>query len=175
MALVFNFHTQIIFVTSPQTSVVIQDLLNAIRTEEFAHRGLAYAKIADASGKESLGGGVLTGITVNLYPDWQIKFWEGNYQAEIKGGNIVGGLGGNPIAYTPGVQVKLVQSAASTIVTSGGSALTTEEHDRLMTGLDVTIPAAVWEEVMLSHNVSGTAGRMLQVIRNKAGLASIKK
>ena len=175
MALVFNFHTQIIFVTSPQTSVVIQDLLNAIRTEEFAHRGLAYAKIADASGKESLGGGVLTGITVNLYPDWQIKFWEGNYQAEIKGGNIVGGLGGNPIAYTPGVQVKLVQSAASTIVTSGGSALTTEEHDRLMTGLDVTIPAAVWEEVMLSHNVPGTAGRMLQVIRNKAGLASIKK
>ena len=175
MALVFNFHTQIIFVTSPQTSVVIQDLLNAIRTEEFAHRGLAYAKIADASGKESLGGGVLTGITVNLYPDWQIKFWEGNYQAEIKGGNIVGGLGGNPIAYTPGVQVKLVQSAASTIVTSGGSALTTEEHDRLMTGLDVTIPAAVWEAVMLSHNVSGTAGRMLQVIRNKAGLASIKK
>ena len=175
MALVFNFHTQIIFVTSPQTSVVIQDLLNAIRTEEFAHRGLAYAKIADASGKESLGGGVLTGITVNLYPDWQIKFWEGNYQAEIKGGNIVGGPGGNPIAYTPGVQVKLVQSAASTIVTSGGSALTTEEHDRLMTGLDVTIPAAVWEEVMLSHNVSGTAGRMLQVIRNKAGLASIKK
>ncbi len=175
MALVFNFHTQIISVTSPQTSVVIQDLLNAIRTEEFAHRGLAYAKIADASGKESLGGGVLTGITVNLYPDWQIKFWEGNYQAEIKGGNIVGGLGGNPIAYTPGVQVKLVQSAASTIVTSGGSALTTEEHDRLMTGLDVTIPAAVWEEVMLSHNVSGTAGRMLQVIRNKAGLASIKK
>lgn len=175
MALEFNYHTQIINVTSPQTSVVIQDLLNAIRQEEFTHKGLGYAKIADASGKESLGGGVLTGITINLYPDWQIKFWEGNYQAEIKGGNIVGGLGGNPIAYTAGVQVKLVQSAASTIVTSGGSALTSEEHDRLMTGLDITIPAAVWEEVMLSHNVSGTAGRMLQVIRNKAGLAAIKK
>lgn len=175
MALVFNFHTQIIDVTSPQTSVVIQDLLNAIRAEEYEHRGMGYPKIADASGKESLGGGVQTGITVNLYPDWQIKFWEGNYQAEIKGGNIVGGLGGNPIAYTPGVQVKLVQSAASTIVTSGGSALTTEEHDRLMTGLDITVPAAVWEEILATHNTAGSAAATLKTIKKKATLASIKK
>ena len=74
----------------------------------------------------------------------------------------MGGLGGNPIAYTAGVQVKLVQSAASTIVNTGGSALTNEEHDRLMTGLDVTVPAAVWEEVMLNHAVPGTAGKMLR-------------
>ncbi len=174
MALEFNYHTQLINVTSPQTSVVIQDLLNAVRVEEFTHKGLGYPKIADASGKESLGGGVLTGITINLYPDWQIKFWEGNYQAEIKGGNIVGGLGGNPIAYTPGVQVKLVQSAASTIVTSGGSALTTEEHDRLMTGLDITVPAAVWEEILATHNTTGSAGKVVQIIKKKATLASIK-
>ena len=175
MALEFNYHTQLINVTSPQTSVIIQDLLNAIRVEEYTHKGLGYPKIADASGKESLGGGVLTGITINLYPDWQIKFWEGNYQAEIKGGNIVGGLGGNPIAYTAGVQVKLVQSAASTIVTSGGSALTSEEHDRLMTGLDLTVPAAVWEELLATHNTLGSAGQIIKTIRKKATLASIKK
>ena len=175
MALVFNFHTQVIDVTNPQTSVIIQDLLNAIRSQEFSNLGMVYPKIADASGKESLGGGVQTGITVNLYPDWQIKFWEGNYQAEIKGGNIVGGLAGNPIAYTPGVQVKLVQSAASTIVTSGGSALTTEEHDRLMTGLDITVPSAVWEELLATHNTLGSAAQIVKTIRKKATLASIKK
>lgn len=176
MALLFDFDAQIIDVTNPQTSVIIQDLIDAIRTQE-AHLapGMGYPKIADATGKESLGGGILTGITVNLYPNWQIRFWAGNYQAEIKGGNIVGGLGGNPIAYTAGVQVKLVQSAASTIVNTGGSALTTEEHDRLMTGLDMTVPTAVWNEVMAAHTTPGTAGKMLQIIRSKAGLASIKK
>lgn len=175
MALLFDFDAQIIDVTNPQTSVIIQDLIDEIRSQE-AHLapGLGYPKIADATGKESLGGGVLTGITVNLYPDWQIRFWEGNYQAEIKGGNIVGGLGGNPIAYTPGVQVKLVQSAASTIVNTGGSALTNEEHDRLMTGLDVTVPAAVWEEILASHSTAGSAGKVVQIIKKKATLATIK-
>jgi hypothetical protein len=175
MGLLFDFDAQIIDVTSPQTSVIIQDLIDAIRTQE-AHLapGLGYPKIADATGKESLGGGILTGITVNLYPNWQIRFWAGSYQAEIKGGNIVGGLGGNPIAYTPGVQVKLVQSAASTIVNTGGSALTSEEHDRLMTGLDMTVPAAVWEEILSTHNTTGSAGKIVQVIKKKATLATIK-
>jgi len=175
MALLFDFHLQIISVTNPQTTLLIQDLIDEIRQQEaLLAPGIGYPKIADASGKESLGGGILTGITVNLYPNWQIKFWEGNYQAEIKGGNIVGGLGGNPIAYTPGVQVKLVQSAASTIVNTGGSALTTEEHDRLMTGLDVTIPSSVWNEILATHNISGSAGKIVQIIKKKATLATIK-
>lgn len=176
MALAFDFYNQIISVTSPQTTVAIQDLIDEIRLQE-AHLapGLAYPKIADASGKESLGGGVTTGITVNLYPNWQLKFWEGNYQATITGGNLAGGPGGNPIAYTPGVQVKLVQSAASTIVTSGGSALTQEEHDKLMSGLDITIPDAVWEELIASHNTSGSFGKAIRQIKTKATLSSITK
>jgi len=40
---------------------------------------------------------------------------------------------------------------------------------------ETDIASAVWEEVMLPHNVPGTAGKMLQVIRNKAGLAAIKR
>jgi hypothetical protein len=94
-------------------------------------------------------------------------------QAPITGGNLVGGNAGQPIAFTAGVQVVLVQSAASTIVT-GGSALTAEEHTKLMTGLDASIPDAVWDEILANHLDSGTVGKALKDIKTKATLASIK-
>ena len=173
MAYVFDFYAQIIDVTSPQVDVIVQDLLNEIRTQEESVLGMAFPKIADATGKDDLGGGVTTGITLTLQPDWQLRFWTGTYPASITGGNLVGGLANNPIAYTAGVQVKLVQSAASTLVT-GGSALTTDEHNKLMTGLDVTIPDAVWEEVLANHLTSGTLGKAVKDIKTKATLASLK-
>ncbi|OGJ21907.1 MAG: hypothetical protein A2804_01735 [Candidatus Pacebacteria bacterium RIFCSPHIGHO2_01_FULL_46_10] len=175
MAYVFNFYTQIIDVTNPQATVVIQDLINEIRTQESSATGMAYPKIADAGGKDDLGGGVSTGITVTLYPDWQLRFWAGSYIADITGGNLVGGLGGNPFAYVAGVQIKVIQSAASTIVTSGGSALTTAEHDKLMSGLDATIPPAVWEELLASHQTAGTMGKAVKDIKTKATLGAISK
>lgn len=173
MAYVFDFYTQIIDITSPQVDVVVQDLLNEIRDAEYSELGMSFPKIANATGKDDLGGGVVTGITLTLEPNWQLRFWPGNYTASITGGNLVGGNAGNPIAYTAGVQIRLVQSAASTLVT-GGSALTTDEHNKLMTGLDSTIPSAVWEEILANHLNAGSTGKALKDIKTKATLASIK-
>ncbi len=174
MAITFNYYTQIIDITSPQTTLDIQLLINAIRAAEFDNIGMVYPQIAEASGKTDLGGGVITGITLYLYPNWQIRFWEGNYTATITGGNITGGLGGQPIAYTPGVQILIIQSASSTLVFGTGG-LTQAEHDKLMTGLDVSIPDAVWDELLASHNIQGSAGRTLAEAKRKATLASLKK
>jgi hypothetical protein len=173
MAYAFDFYNQFIDITSPQTVVVVQDLLNEIRDAEYSELGMAYPKIANATGKDDLGGGVSTGITITLEPNWQLRFWAGTYVANITGGNLVGGNAGQPIAFTAGVQVVLVQSAASTIVT-GGSALTAEEHTKLMTGLDASIPDAVWDEILANHLDSGTVGKALKDIKTKATLASIK-
>lgn len=171
MALIFNFYTQLIEVESPQTDILIQDLINQIRQEEESDLGIIFSKIADATGKDSLGGTVYTGITVFLYPNWQIKFWQGNYTAEISGGNLVGGAGGNPVAYTPGVNVRLLQSASSTLLTGS---LTQEEHDKLMTGLDTSVPEAVWSESLQNYNTAGTAGKIVKQIKTRATLASMK-
>jgi hypothetical protein len=173
MAYQFNFEDQIIDITSPQVEVVVQDLLNLIREAEYSDRGMAYPKIADATGKDSLGGGVSTGITATLMPDWQVRFWAGSYVASITGGNLVGGLNGEPVAFTAGVQVKLVQSAASTLI-AGGSALTQTEHDQLMTGLTSAIPPAVWEQILASHQSPGSTGKTLKDIKTKATLASLR-
>ena len=173
MALVFNYYTQIIDVTSPQTDVDIQILLNAIRDAEDEGIGMVYPKIADADGKQDLGGGVITGITLYLYPNWQIRFWAGTYTAHITGGNLIGGPGDNPIAFTAGVQVILVQSASSTLVFGTGG-LTQAEHDKLMTGLDISLPDAVWDELLVQHQTAGSAGRSLTRAEKKAALASLK-
>ena len=134
MAYQFDYENSLINVTSPQTDVDVQELLNAIRAAEAdIDVGITYDQIAAASGKEDLGGGAFVGITVNLLDNWQIKFWSGDYIAKIAGGNLVGGPGGDPVAYSAGVQTLLIQSAASTlIVFEGTSGLTQDESDALI-------------------------------------------
>jgi hypothetical protein len=132
VALVFDQPNALIEVTNPQVTVDIQTLIDAIRAEEASELGITYPAIAGASGKEDLGDSVAVGITTDLLNNWQLHFWEGNYIAKISGGNLVGGIGGDPVAYSAGVQVLLIQSAASTVVSVGGSALTSTEHDQLM-------------------------------------------
>lgn len=162
MAIEFDHVSNLINITSPQDTLTCQELINAIRDEESSATGIWYPQIAGASGKESLGAGVEVGMTVELVAPWQVKFWAGDYIAKITGGNLVGGPAGDPIAYSAGVQVLLVQSAASTIVTTGGSALTTEEHNQLMSrpGL-VEISESVWQELLDAGFSSGDIMRLL--------------
>jgi hypothetical protein len=58
MAIEFDQQQQLISITSPQDTLLCQDLINAIREEEASERGILYDQIATASGKEDLGGGV---------------------------------------------------------------------------------------------------------------------
>jgi hypothetical protein len=132
MSFTFDFLDSFIEVGGGQTEVDVQDLIDAIREAEASETGMTYSQIATASGKESLGGGVGVGITVELQDDWQLHFETGAYIATVRGGNLVGGPGGDPIAYSAGVQVLLIQSAASTVVEVGQSGLTPEESDALL-------------------------------------------
>lgn len=132
MTFQFDWQSKIIEVPSGIVNVEVQDLINEIRTAEATVSGIKQSKIADAAGKDELAPGVLVGITVNLLDNWQVRFAPGNYTAVVEGGNLVGGLAGDPVSYSAGVQVVLIQSAAATIVETGGSALTEEEHDYLM-------------------------------------------
>ena len=117
----YDFDTKIIDIPFGIASVDVLNLITDIREAEATIEGVRHGQIASGSGNESLGGAVYVGITVNLLDDWQIRFAAGNYIARVSGGNLVGGLGGDPIAYSAGVQVLLVQSAASTVVvTSDG-------------------------------------------------------
>jgi len=122
LPLVFDFYNSIIEVPAPDTTLEMQYLINQIRdTEDELTPGMAYSKIADASGKEDLGGGVATAITVRLLDNWRVRFearsGPDTVQCTISGGNLVGGPGGNPIAPSAFTQVLNLSSAAGVIAT----------------------------------------------------------
>lgn len=120
MALTFTHSTKLIGVPQADAQpLLIQDLVNAIRDEEASERGIAYDHILDATGKEDLGGGVMTGITAALRSTWKLNFAAGAYQATITGGNLADALA--RVNNTGSPQVVVLASAAATVVASGGS------------------------------------------------------
>jgi hypothetical protein len=124
--------------TGSTVSVSCQEIIDYVRAQEASQQGITFDQIIDGSGKQSLGGSVSVGITIELLDDWQMKFAPGSdYVATISGGNLVGGLSGDPVAYTSGMQVLILQSAASTTV-AVGSGVTQQDKDDIIEG--------VWDE-----------------------------
>lgn len=152
----FDFGTSQILVDGGTVNVTCVSLWTAIKQAQGSIEGIIYPVIASGSGLKTLTAGVQIGLTVELLGSWQLKFPAGSYVATIGGGNLIGGLGGVPVAYSAGVQVALIQSAASTVVTSSGDT--------------VAIAAAVWNEPTAGHATVGTAGLALAQTRNLAGL-----
>lgn len=131
MATVIDYADFSVHITSPQTAVVVQDLLNDIRTFEADETGIVHGAIIEASGKESLGGGVQVGITMKLNDPWQLEFYAGSYRATIDGGNVVTDRAdGNVIkliANSP--QIEILRSAAATIVATGSGVTAQDKLD----------------------------------------------
>jgi hypothetical protein len=171
----FEYDFQNTIIEAGSDDVTIQALINSIRAAEATVSGIAFPHIANASGKETLadlGGGetVEVGITVDLQNGWQLHFLPSGYTVTIEGGNLVGGLGGDPVSYSAGVQVLLIQSASATLVTAaGGSGLSQSEHDQLFALPDEdAIADQVWDEVLTgaTHDVATSAGKRLRQLGN---------
>jgi hypothetical protein len=124
----FDFAAVRIDVDAGTYDVDVGDLYTAIKLAQASAEGIINDRISSGSGLVALGPGVQVGLTVELLGSWQLRFPAGNYIARVAGGNLVGGPGGDPIAYTAGVQALLIQSAASTVVTAGGSVPTAAQN-----------------------------------------------
>src|SRR4030042_5364494 len=126
--LTFYKYERIIQVDKPQTEVTIQDLLNQIRDYEEMLINLDYGHIANAYGKQSLGGNSYVGITLELINNWRISFEArdgieeggGTILCTVSGGNLVAiddnGDPRNPIYPTQFTQVVIAQSSSPTII-----------------------------------------------------------
>lgn len=124
----FEFDEQCIEVDAGYRDVDCITLYTAIKLAQASEEGILYGRIAIGSGLTALGEGVQVGLTVELLDGWQLCFPAGNYIARVGGGNLVGGPGGDPIAYSAGVQTLLIQSAAATVVLSSGVPAPTVEE-----------------------------------------------
>lgn len=119
MAIIFDRVNKIIEVEAPGTEVTIQKLIDAIRAWEDEQENMDVSQMAKASGKESLGGGIAVGITLELLNDWRVKFEDrpgpDYVQCTVHQGNLVGGIAGNPVKESAYTQVKVILSAAGTV------------------------------------------------------------
>lgn len=120
--LTFFKYDRVIQVDDPQTEVTIQDLINQIRAYEEQLINLDYGHIANAYGKQSLGGDSYIGITLELINNWRIQF-EPRLAAPtvtcyIKGGNLVAinSYDNNPIKPADYVTVVIAQSTSPSII-----------------------------------------------------------
>jgi hypothetical protein len=123
----FDFGVYRIDVDAGTYDVDVGDLYTAAKLAQASEEGIIHERVAAGSGLNDLGPGVQVGLTVELLGAWQLRFPVGNYVARVAGGNLIGGPSGDPIAYSAGVQTLLIQSAASTVVTAGGSVPTASQ------------------------------------------------
>jgi hypothetical protein len=133
----FDFGASLIQLDNGVSDVDCSALYAACKLAQASEKGVIYERIAAGSGLDALGPGVQVGLTVTLLGAWQLRFAPGNYVARVAGGNLIGGPGGDPIAYSAGVQTLLIQSAASTVVTASGSVPTAAQ-----------VAEAVWSKVL---------------------------
>lgn len=182
----FDFASSIIQVDDGVVDVDVLDLYAATRDARASEEGILYDAIATGSGLVSLGDGVAVGLTVNLMGNWQTRFAPGSYIAKVTNGNLVGGPGGDPIAYSAGVQVLLIQSAAATVVTvsgsGGGDAPTAAENAQAVwtygaRALSQAVPTAAQNaDALLGRNLAGgsdggrTVRDALRASRNKSAI-----
>jgi hypothetical protein len=123
--LTFDKANKLIILDAPQTTLLVQDLANAIRDYESDIKNFDIPKIASTSGKDDLGG-VSTGITLRLHNGWRVtaepRAGPDFVRVDIRGGNIVTteALGANPndpIAPAAFVTISLTLSVSATLQT----------------------------------------------------------
>ena len=150
MAIQFNKSDKLIVVTSGQITVTIQELIDEVRDVEDNVVNMELDQIANATGKQDLGGGTAVGITFELINNWRIAFsgWQGPDEKPVfvTGGNLVAtnDFNNNPIAASgsPNTYVTVQQSTSPSI-----AGVTAAE-----------IAAAVWDANTTTYTSGTTFG-----------------
>ena len=167
----FDKVSRIIEVAAPDTEVTVQQLINTIRDWEDEPYNMEVAKVADASGKDDLGGGLAVGVTLRLL-NWRVKFedragptW---IDCSVTGGNLIvvdaNNQPMNPIQPSSYVTVTVVK-AVSAVITE--AEWTETEKTQVFTEFD-----------QIKHSGAGTYERdkeSLEAIRERGDEAWITK
>jgi hypothetical protein len=118
MAIAFNIPDKVIEITGV-TEVYLQDIHDAIRDFEYGWRMYSEDYIANAYGKQSLGGGTYIGITLELINDWRIQFEAQGSPTNcyIRGGNLVAinQYSNDPLKAQTNVHAIIAQSSSATL------------------------------------------------------------
>lgn len=163
-------------ITIPETdgtSITVQSLVNQCRDWEDEQVNMSYPPLIRATGKDELGESLKVGITAVL-ENALIKAEERTAPTifSVSGGNIlaedINGYKVFPFAPSTNVSYDRAKSSSATLIV-GGSALTSEEHSKLMDVLvtsdrDVIIDG-VWDELIVNHSPENSFGESINRIK----------
>lgn len=157
----FDSSPRIIWVSSPVTSISIQDLVDSVRYIEADLLNLSYPKLIDAAGKDFLDVGKYVGITLtllNAVVAFEARSGPDYVQCKISGGNLVAvdqyGQPMSPVMATAFVGNPIYEASTSpTLVTVSTSGVGTVDE----------VASAVWNAQSTLYNVSGSLGNKLNL------------
>jgi hypothetical protein len=132
-----------IHVDATISTLLVQDLLNAIRAAEDTLDGITFGQIATADGKKSLGGGVYGMLTVELLGDWLVYSTKSTGVFRVTGGNLIRHDESDPFRPNNLITYLNIQSAAATIVSiegggGGGDGFTSADR-AVLNGIEETL------------------------------------
>lgn len=135
-----DYANQKIRATSTRDTFTAQQVVDIIVAAETTEDGIRLPKFAEVGGLVELTSGVFTALTVEL-DDWQLSWAAGSVsQAFVTGGNIVGGVLGDPVEdVVGGPQVTVMLAQAGTVV-AVGSGVTSQDKTDIIDG--------VWAKVL---------------------------
>ncbi len=147
--LTFDFTNKRITADIGFDDLTAQELANAIRDAEDELHSETFDKIADMTGKGFLGSGKTTGILIELL-EWDIVSAKTSGSFIVKDGSVVETTAGVNIFGLNNLcsQINMVE-VNGIIFTTGGSALTTEEHNKLFENNEVvkdTNDMVLWKQ-----------------------------
>lgn len=153
MGISLDAPSRIISVTSPTTVVTIAELVTAIRNWEDELSSLTYPHVIDTDGKTDLKGGKYTAITLTISSMWQVQFWNGVTLGITQEGNLVGGVGDEPIKATGGMDTIIVNNEVGGVIIVSGSGVTDQDKTDIIDG--------VFDETMSGRVIDGTFGKTI--------------
>jgi len=112
MAISVNFYDEVIYVTSPTTTVTVQEVHDAIRDAEDTVDGIAFDEVIEESAVFNLGGGAYTAVSMEINANYYVEFWDGVVVGTVKDGNLVGGMDSRPVRAAVGSEDTAYQLGA---------------------------------------------------------------
>lgn len=136
-SLTFDRISKLIIVDSPASAISCQEIYDEAVDYQDEPINMDLDPLVSATGKDDLGGGEATGITLVMINGWRLQFEDrpgpDTISCVVSGGNFIAinASANNPIAPSTNTQVQIRQSVAPTIVETDTSGLTATEASQL--------------------------------------------
>lgn len=129
----FDFEDQRIDIDETINNVLVTNLWLAIKEAQGSVEGMAYDRVASGSGKNTLGTGVETFLTVTLLDNWEVNTLKTSGKFEVSGGNLIRDDNADPFRDNPLITyiAFLSQAGIATQIETGVSGLTPTEAAQL--------------------------------------------